>query len=167
MNIFSKRSYVKSLEKNLGIVDHKIFYGSGYIKRLEKLSENIIKGSVKFFKIPKTDEEISRIIDKIGDENRNRDLIYSKIVDNDFDIDYSILSKCGHNFRLSVEYLIDLVNSTDDATFWISRDTPFINYYLMSNIREIISHMESKALPEYYENLEDKTPNPDQWTNYI
>lgn len=162
--VFSKRNYIVSLEKKLGIFSHKLLYSKDYIKRLERLVENL--DNVIFYTIPKTNEEVDKVIENIKNENLNRDIIYSLVInnDNDFNFDQETLNKCGYNFIRSIEYLIKLINEKDDLSSYYNRDNKFYtNHYLIDNLSDIIYNKEYQKALE----LENMNPNPNQWTNFI
>lgn len=157
-----KRRYVISLEKKLGIFNHKLFYLKDYVKRLERLVKDL--DSVTFHTIPKTSREVDEVIEKIKNENLNRDIIYLHIINNDFNFDQETLNKCGYNFIKSIEYLIELVNGKDDLSLYYNRDNKFYtNRYLIDNLSDIIYNKEYQKALE----LKNTNPNPNQWTNFI
>jgi|GEM_PF-2949029 hypothetical protein len=159
---FLKRDYVVSLEKKLGIFSHKLFYSKDYVKRLERLVENL--DNVTFHTVPETSKEVNEVIEKIKNENLNRDIIYPHIINNDFNFDQETLNKCGYNFIRSIEYLIELINEKDDLFLYCSRDNKFYtNRYLIDSLSDIIYNEEyQKALK-----LENIEPNLNQWTNFL
>ena len=158
----NSRNYTISLEKKLGIFNHKLFYLKDYVKRLERLVENL--DNVTFHTIPETGREVDEVVEKIKNENLNRDIIYSHIINNDFNFDQETLNKCGYNFIRSIEYLIELINEKDNLFLCCNRDNKFYtNHYLIDNLSDIIYNEEyQKALK-----LENMEPNLNQWTKFL
>ena len=156
----NSRNYAISLEKRLGIFNHKLFYLGSYIEILERLIENL--DNVTFYTIPKTSKEVNEIIEKIKNENLNRDIVYSHVINNDFNFDQETLNKCGYNFIREIEYLIELINEKDDLFSYHNRDNKFYNnHYLINNLSSTIYD------EEYQKALKLENTKPNQWTNFI
>ena len=107
---------------------------------------------------------LDKVVEKIKNENLNRDIIYSHIINNDFNFDQETLNKCGYNFIRSIEYLIELINEKDNLFLCCNRDNKFYtNHYLIDNLSDIIYNEEyQKALK-----LENIEPNLNQWTKFL